>query len=1067
MGPYWAIALAILLIMALAIIYRASSASRTADNLVQEKLDEFVSDIENEKKITYAEYLDLKDYLFRSGGGYDIELSIMRQNELLSSVGRSLLPVTADDSKIMRTAASNHVHTQSCYVGHNHSVNGCTYHSHDSSCYCSSTVNYSYSVTLTCSKCAGSGSVSSQAGCSSCGGRGYTEKTVSECSNGAGRTWNVCSYCGGSGCKHCDEGENGGWYTCNGCGLLTGNCTCAACQAHTVRTNCARCGATGYVTATVTCPQCNGSGNFGKIDYYTCPGCGGSTTSPGRCERLICSIYNGWSCQQSVNDTTPICDRVVISAEPRLKEQSIYLGDGSTFDPYINVTYLNGDTGEIKCSVSGLNEHTYATHTATLSHTGYFGNAQTYGTQTFGVSVSVVPKSKTCPYCGNEYDLNQNGTDPGCPICQYEYISISVNPAYIYLEPGATDISAAVTVTYKNRKQRVLQRSEWSCDCNYSNLGEQFVKVSATDIFGNTVYEVVTVMIMKHYTCNVCGREYECDSNGTNPGCPYCGDRLLEIRAVLSRTEYGLSEELDASLYAVYRDRTELLPQSAWYDNFNPDMAGRQTITFFYGGLTCSCEVNITNGYLRTCPYCGEEYDSSLFDDCPSCSAEIVAITARYNEDGTRLGNMPDISVYAVTKNGASNPVTKGVLIGGYDKNKTGDQTVMITYAGFSTQVLVNVYSADVTEDSDLTITGGTLKDVTVSSDLDGVLGEGRYHVIEENGKVIIVLDADIYPDITINVQGDVCIDLNGHGIYGRQNNISGAVMPVNVISGTLELTRSGKVKGSDSQNGIGAAGITVSRAGSLVIGGQVTVLGGKGLTGGGGITANTTGTITVNGTVSAGAGAEGTENDNGGDGGTGINVASASECIINGNVFGGNGGNCYEGTPGRGGKGLRGDAVINGSVTDGTDGICTAFSVSREPTSSPLGEKYLICWAGHTYEKNADGSDPGCPYCRYWDGVSAGIYTAASDRSRGVSDYSVAAYSSEILDSLENVYQQAVSEGLSTTEALNKACYELKDGDIVTITITCTDKNLAQRALSFFGKGTQKKFTAGCTITF
>lgn len=106
----------------------------------------------------------------------------------------------------------------------------------------------------------------------------------------------------------------------------------------------------------------------------------------------------------------------------------------------------------------------------------------------------------------------------------------------------------------------------------------------------------------------------------------------------------------------------------------------------------------------------------------------------------------------------------------------------MITYAGFSTQVLVNVYSADVTEDSDLTITGGTLKDVTVSSDLDGVLGESRYHVIEENGKVIIVLDADIYPDITINVQGDVCIDLNGHGIYGRQNNISGAVMPVNVI---------------------------------------------------------------------------------------------------------------------------------------------------------------------------------------------------------------------------------------------------------------------------------------------
>jgi hypothetical protein len=251
------------------------------------------------------------------------------------------------------------------------------------------------------------------------------------------------------------------------------------------------------------------------------------------------------------------------------------------------------------------------------------------------VSVMVV-STRTCSICGATYQLNDDGTDPGCPICKSALVSISASPEYQSVNQGE-DITLTVTGTFRDGHTEEIQ--DWYNDYDKDRAGEQLVTVYYINSSCNVTVEVFSAL---NITCPVCGTVYNLREHPW--GCPVCADTLTGIEATLQSggilVSYG--EELDFRVVLTYRDGHRAIAFDGWTDTFDPYTMGPQTVTVSYMDRfdnTVSCTVNVEvsdkilkkvceNGHvyytevpLAECPYCAaggiiqEQYYSMSFTD--------------------------------------------------------------------------------------------------------------------------------------------------------------------------------------------------------------------------------------------------------------------------------------------------------------------------------------------------------------------------------------------------------------------------------------------------------------------
>ncbi|MHB8127497.1 MAG: hypothetical protein ACYDEX_00660, partial [Mobilitalea sp.] len=393
-------------------------------------------------------------------------------------------------SAVNTPAAASHVHTEGCYTGHRHigngSVNGGCYtlpqaHSHISSCYQPYEYTHTHSSGCYSSRtCGGTMSVS--------GGGGSTNYVNGHC---RGKTLTT-SY-GGYKCGSC--GNTGSWGF-----IISESCGCGYSWSYS--------GSGGQ------CSQ--------QIPYLSCTMSEGVTYSGSSivCGKTDYTIESyGLSCGL-ILDTVIDCGQIISSILPTHQVQTVALGD--PLITTITANFLDGSTKVLVATTSYLTSSVVQNKIATLTY-AYSISGIAYS-KTCNITVSVIPRSKICVN-GHTYNLNSNGSDPGCPYCHAWLSSLTiVNPATgsITIYKGTTLPGNGVTLlaTYLDGTTQYLY-TEY-----LDNLDTQFVGTQNVTLSYKGKYVSLTVKTKRNLTlCGVCTRYYELYPDGSDPGCPWCQSR--------------------------------------------------------------------------------------------------------------------------------------------------------------------------------------------------------------------------------------------------------------------------------------------------------------------------------------------------------------------------------------------------------------------------------------------------------------------------------------------------------------------------------------------------------------
>lgn len=499
------IILTIMIIFIFPILYLGMKQDTLTQTIVEIETNSFVQEVRSKGYIDKNMYEEYLENLSATGTLYDIEIEhnhnsleaeyrfrtedevIDEHNKLYTGTNEyHYWPITTeiphiedpiDDSgnlnsetndsimegAITKLADPNHIHNESCYIGHRHATSGCSYrsgHSHTSSCY----HNHTDSCYTTCS-----GSTSS-------------------------RTFKSTHYCGGT------------WtivgYYCNLCGNYTyyvGGCS-------------------NYRYSDPNTHGCAGGQNLGPKP----PGtqghkktltCSISTTSS-TCGKS--SGPGGWNCGIS-QDSTLDCDKIIDSIAPTHPIQTVYLND--LLITTVRATYKDGSQKTHICTTNFDTSQPVTNKTATITYNyAVDGTARIIQTT---MTVSTILRNKTC-HKGHVYSLSSDNTDPGCPFCRGYLQSLVVyypSSGNITIYKGTTLQENEVTLlaTYMDGRKKYL-KTEY-----VDNLDKKYIGTQTVTLSYKGLYTTLSVNIKRNLKlCHICNRYYELYPDNTDPGCSYC-----------------------------------------------------------------------------------------------------------------------------------------------------------------------------------------------------------------------------------------------------------------------------------------------------------------------------------------------------------------------------------------------------------------------------------------------------------------------------------------------------------------------------------------------------------------
>ena len=222
-------------------------------------------------------------------------------------------------------------------------------------------------------------------------------------------------------------------------------------------------------------------------------------------EMITCPICNEE--YPKSEDKCPICANKVVSINASPKEITVMQYE--TISLAVTANFADGSSrivGGWSIDTSTVNPGTF---TATI---GYKGVTDT-------ITLHILPVSSVeCLICNTIYDLIENPS--GCPVCSKELVGIEA-----YLTSGTnlvqlgTTPSIVVVLIFRDEHREFATDGYTLDNYNPSILGIQTVTVRYKEFTTTIVIEVVN--ILDNITCPK-GHVYHKNSDGTDPGCPFC-----------------------------------------------------------------------------------------------------------------------------------------------------------------------------------------------------------------------------------------------------------------------------------------------------------------------------------------------------------------------------------------------------------------------------------------------------------------------------------------------------------------------------------------------------------------
>jgi hypothetical protein len=249
-----------------------------------------------------------------------------------------------------------------------------------------------------------------------------------------------------------------------------------------------------------------------------------------------------------VENATLICPDKVISIVSTNATQSVYTNEALITT--VRATYQDGSTRIVLANTPFTTGNPVLNKTVSLSYTDTLGNVNTCS-----IAVNVVPKIKVCSN-GHTYNLNTDGSDPGCVFCHAYVGSIrtlvpSVSTMTITIDTTLQDNGVKLLITYMDgHTETITEGYEDNLDKHY--LGTKMVTIGYK---GATTQILVTTVCAK-LTCDICGFVYELYPDGTNPGCPRCISKTPVFTGdVLHYESVNYTEDILEKLYqdGIYR----------------------------------------------------------------------------------------------------------------------------------------------------------------------------------------------------------------------------------------------------------------------------------------------------------------------------------------------------------------------------------------------------------------------------------------------------------------------------------------------------------------------------------
>lgn len=244
-------------------------------------------------------------------------------------------------------------------------------------------------------------------------------------------------------------------------------------------------------------------------------------------------------------DDTINCDSIIVSLTPTHTTQTVYIND-----PLITTaiaTYKDGSKKTVLCTTSFSTSVIGKNQTVTLEY-NYLIIEMAYR-KTCDIEVTIIPRNKVCSK-GHTYNLNIDGTDPGCPYCREWVESLWVinpttSPIVITIGTSLQDNNVKLLATYMDGHTEEVS-SGYIDNLDTAYLGTKPVTIGYK---GASVTALVTT-ICATMICDICGYEYNLYPDGTNPGCPRCIQKIPVFTGNIMTYEHiNHTEEILDMLY--------------------------------------------------------------------------------------------------------------------------------------------------------------------------------------------------------------------------------------------------------------------------------------------------------------------------------------------------------------------------------------------------------------------------------------------------------------------------------------------------------------------------------------
>lgn len=218
-------------------------------------------------------------------------------------------------------------------------------------------------------------------------------------------------------------------------------------------------------------------------------------------------------------DSTPDCSQIIVSLVPTYPVQTVY-----TNDPLITTavaTFMDGSKKTVLCNTEYVTKEIVTDQMVVIIYVNEI-DGQTY-THIATITVTVIPRSKTCPQ-GHLYNLNPDGTDPGCPYCKGW-----LRRLHVYI-PSEGKLTIYRNINASLEAEGVCLLAEYldgSTELIYSgytdNLDSDYVGIQIVTIGYKGLTTHLTVEVLRNRKqCEVCHLYYNLYLDDTDPGCPYC-----------------------------------------------------------------------------------------------------------------------------------------------------------------------------------------------------------------------------------------------------------------------------------------------------------------------------------------------------------------------------------------------------------------------------------------------------------------------------------------------------------------------------------------------------------------